>query len=71
MVGDGEMREQLKKRAGQEQLTQQVTFTGFQKPEQVRQYMEKAQIFLFTSDYKEGWGAVLNEAMNSGCAEAA
>ena len=68
MVGDGEMREQLKKRAGQEQLTQQVTFTGFQKPEQVRQYMEKAQIFLFTSDYKEGWGAVLNEAMNSGCA---
>ena len=30
--------------------------------------MEKAHIFLFTSDYREGWGAVLNEAMNSGCA---
>ena len=25
-------------------------------------------IFLFTSDRNEGWGAVLNEAMNSGCA---
>jgi len=30
--------------------------------------MEKADIFLFTSDYNEGWGAVLNESMNSGCA---
>ena len=30
--------------------------------------MEKADIFLFTSDRNEGWGAVLNEAMNSGCA---
>ena len=29
--------------------------------------MEKANLFLFTSDYNEGWGAVLNEAMNSGC----
>ena len=30
--------------------------------------MEKAGIFLLTSDKKEGWGAVLNEAMNSACA---
>ena len=30
--------------------------------------MEKTGIFLFTSDRQEGWGAVLNEAMNSGCA---
>lgn len=30
--------------------------------------MEKSSIYLFTSDYNEGWGAVLNEAMNSGCA---
>ena len=29
---------------------------------------EKANIFLFTSDKQEGWGAVLNESMNSGCA---
>lgn len=37
-------------------------------PNEVRKYMEKANIFLFTSNYEEGWGAVLNEAMNSGCA---
>ena len=29
--------------------------------------MEKAQIFLVTSDRNEGWGAVVNEAMNSCC----
>ncbi len=37
-------------------------------PEDVRHKMEASQIFLFTSDRKEGWGAVLNEAMNSACA---
>ena len=30
--------------------------------------MERAAIFLVTSDQNEGWGAVVNEAMNSGCA---
>jgi glycosyltransferase involved in cell wall biosynthesis len=25
-------------------------------------------VFIFTSDRNEGWGAVLNEAMGSGCA---
>lgn len=29
--------------------------------------MERADIFLFTSDRQEGWGAVANESMNSGC----
>ena len=37
-------------------------------PTDVRNRMEKSQIFIFTSDWNEGWGAVLNEAMNSGCA---
>ena len=37
-------------------------------PEEVRKHMEESEIFLFTSDRNEGWGAVLNEAMNSGCA---
>ena len=30
--------------------------------------MEQSQIFLFTSYRNEGWGAVLNESLNSGCA---
>lgn len=68
MVGGGAMEEELRHMVRAEELEDVVTFAGFQKPEKVREYMEKADIFLFTSDYKEGWGAVLNEAMNSGCA---
>jgi len=30
--------------------------------------MEEANIFIGTSDSNEGWGAVINEAMNAGCA---
>ena len=41
---------------------------GNMTPDEVRNHMERAAIFLFTSDYREGWGAVLNESMNSGCA---
>ena len=37
-------------------------------PLRVREYMEVSNIYLFTSNYEEGWGAVLNEAMNSCCA---
>ena len=41
---------------------------GFRTPEKVREYMQQADIYMLTSDQKEGWGAVLNEAMNCGCA---
>ena len=36
--------------------------------EELRAEMESSQIFIFTSDRGEGWGAVLNESMNSACA---
>ena len=36
-------------------------------PEAVRAQMERAGFYLFTSDRGEGWGAVLNEALNSCC----
>ena len=49
-------------------LEEQVVFHGFCSPQDVRQFMEESDIFLLTSDGREGWGAVLNEAMNSGCA---
>lgn len=68
MLGDGEMRQEMEELCRSFGLEEQVRFVGFQPPEQVRHYMEKADIFLFTSDRQEGWGAVANEAMNSGCA---
>ncbi len=68
MVGGGILEERLKRMTARYQLNQEVTFHGFQPPQSVREYMEEADIFLFTSNYLEGWGAVLNEAMNSACA---
>ena len=68
MVGDGELRQQLEEQRKRGGLEEQVSFSGFLPPEEVRLRMERADIYLFTSDRKEGWGAVANEAMNSGCA---
>lgn len=67
-IGTGPMEQQLHKMTEDLNLQDCVTFLGSMKPEQVREHMERASIFLFTSDQQEGWGAVLNEAMNSGCA---
>lgn len=68
IIGKGEMEETLNKMILALNLEDCVTMMGQKSPEEVREYMEKAHIFLFTSDYREGWGAVLNESMNSGCA---
>ncbi len=67
-AGGGDKEEELKKYIYDNDLNEYVCFEGFCTPEKVRELMKRAHIFLFTSDYKEGWGAVLNEAMNSGCA---
>lgn len=68
MVGGGELEESLRQMTERYGLTDAVTFHGFLPPQRVREFMEQADVFLFTSNYLEGWGAVLNEAMNSACA---
>lgn len=68
MVGDGELRQRLEEQRKHCGLEEQVIFSGSLPPEEVRRRMEQADIYLFTSDRQEGWGAVANEAMNSGCA---
>lgn len=68
MIGSGPLEETIRADIKTYQLEKQVTLMGFVPPEIVRAEMEAANIYLFTSDYREGWGAVLNEAMNSGCA---
>ena len=68
IIGDGELRAMAEGLAREYGLEGCVSFPGYQPPEEVRRYMEQADIFLFTSDRQEGWGAVANEAMNSGCA---
>lgn len=68
MVGSGEMEKEITRQVKQEGLEEFFTFYGYTRPEKVRDIMEKCHIHLFTSNYLEGWGAVVNEAMNSGCA---
>lgn len=68
LIGTGVMEAELHQLAESLDLTDCVSFLGAMPPEQVRTHMEQAGIYLFTSDRQEGWGAVLNESMNSGCA---
>ena len=68
MIGDGELRQQAEAYCREQDLAQFVTFTGFLTPEETRARMRGAHIFLFNSDHREGWGAVVSEAMGAGMA---
>ncbi len=68
IIGGGELEQSVKVLAKELGVMDVVKFLGFRKPEEVRCYMEHSDIYLVTSDRQEGWGAVVNEAMNSGCA---
>ena len=68
IVGDGQMRPLVDQLMKEYALSDCVTLLGYRTPQEVRALMEETDIYLATSDRKEGWGAVINEAMNSGCA---
>lgn len=68
MIGAGALKEQVVAAISKNGLEDYVSLIDSLTPDEVRKHMEKAQIFMFTSDFNEGWGAVLNESMNSGCA---
>lgn len=65
MIGTGEIYEQTKSMAAC--IADVCEFLGAKTPSEVREAMRKADIFISTSDRNEGWGAVVNESMNSGC----
>lgn len=48
-------------------VSDRVTLRGTMPNSQIIEEMRRHQIFLFTSDRKEGWGAVANESMANGC----
>lgn len=68
MIGVGEVENSIVSQIDANNLSECVHLLGAMSPKQVRCKMEESEIFLFTSDFQEGWGAVLNEAMNSLCA---
>lgn len=71
LIGNGIMEAEIAEMINNKNLGDCVSMLGAMKPEEVRKHMEQSEIFLFTSDFNEGWGAVLNESMNSGCAAVA
>lgn len=68
IIGDGPMKTKLALEIEKRDLSSIVKLIGSITPEAVQKEMELSQIALFTSDYKEGWGMVVNEAMNACCA---
>lgn len=71
MIGNGVLLPEITNKVEEYKITDCVKILGVMSPEQVRDNMEQSEIHIFTSDRNEGWGAVLNEAMNSGCAPVA
>ncbi|MCF7931499.1 MAG: glycosyltransferase [Acholeplasmataceae bacterium] len=67
LIGSGPMADELKTYIESRQLKKYIDLLGSIPADKVRSYMLNAHIFLFTSNREEGWGAVLNEAMNSAC----
>ncbi len=68
MIGGGELENHIKDMIKKLNLENTVKLAGTMPPKAVRLAMEKSSIFIGTSDFHEGWGAVLNEALNSACA---
>lgn len=68
MIGNGPEEEKIKNKISEYHLDNHFTLTGSLPFKEVRTYMEKSEIALFTSNFMEGWGAVLNEYMSSACA---
>ena len=67
MYGDGVMRLGMERLTTELNIADCVTFHGNIPNSEIHQAMRDHDIFLFTSDRREGWGAVANEAMSEGC----
>lgn len=68
IAGGGEEELSLKELACKLCVDDRVTFVGALSSEDTLALMRNSDVFLATSNRKEGWGATVNEAMAAGCA---
>lgn len=68
MVGEGEMRPVCEKMVKDFDLSDRVSFEDFLSPDEARDRMAEYQIYVMTSNKLEGWGSVIYEGLNAGCA---
>lgn len=67
LIGDGPKKEGMIALARKYGLDGSVVFTSSMAPSKVREAMRQSGIYVMPSNYWEGWGAVINEAMGEGC----
>ena len=67
MYGDGKMKSDIHKLIQALGLNDCVRLKGYVPNDMIQKAMAKNDIFLFSSNQKEGWGVVVNEAMNNKC----
>lgn len=67
IYGDGPCKQDLQRLINLKNLSNVIYLRGNISNKDVLKEMRKSEIFVFTSDRNEGWGAVVNEAMSSGC----
>ena len=67
MYGNGPLLEKYQKLVLENGLSKYINILGNRTNDEILIAMQKHNIFLFTSDQNEGWGAVANEAMSNGC----
>ena len=59
--------EESKRLSKRLKVDDRVEFRGSRPNGEILEEMQRHEIFLFTSDRYEGWGAVANESMSNGC----
>lgn len=67
MYGEGVEQEKTKKLCEKLNVSDVISFKGNVPNKEILQAMRQHDIFLFTSNRLEGWGAVVNEAMANEC----
>lgn len=68
IAGDGDCKRKMEHLVRRLGVGDRVKFLGLLPNEKIYQLMMDHDILVFTSNKREGWGAVLNEAMSNGCA---
>ncbi len=66
IIGNGPQKEKMIKIANQYSLSDKTNFFGRLENEKTIEMIEMADLLILPSKFKEGWGAVINEALMVG-----
>lgn len=67
IVGEGEEEKHIRDLVQKLGLNDRTEFAGYLSPEQTREEMAHADIYVCTSNKLEGWGSVIYEGLAAGC----